>query len=110
MRWYCVLCFVASRLKNSTLRLLNARVTFTPSSRNTRSSGGGRKSGTTLGLPSGSSVYLIFALIDSFTFLPIARAENSDDTGAVRESYGQNATARLAEADNALFLSAVDRV
>src|SRR5882672_8604007 len=71
MRWYWVLCFVASRLKNSTLRLLSARVTFTPSSRKTRSSGAGRKSGTTLGLPKGSSVYLVFALIDPFTLSPL---------------------------------------
>ena len=41
MRWYCVLCLRASFLKNSTLRLLNEMVTFTPSSRKTRSSGAG---------------------------------------------------------------------
>ena len=35
MRWYCVLCFCASLLKNSTLRLLSAIVTLTPSSRTT---------------------------------------------------------------------------
>src|SRR5882762_951737 len=46
MRWYCVLCLRASVLKKSTLRLLNAMVTLTPSSLKTRSSGRGRKSGT----------------------------------------------------------------
>src|SRR5205085_1677458 len=85
MRWYCVLCFAASRLKKSTLRLLRARVTFMPSSRNTRSSGAGRKSGTTLGLPKGSSVYLVFALIDPLSFAPIARAKDPNDIGAVRK-------------------------
>ena len=63
MRWYCVLCLRASVLKKSTLRLLNAMVTLTPSSLKTRSSGRGRKSGTTLGFPRGSSVYLIFPLM-----------------------------------------------
>ena len=53
---------LASRLKNSTLRLDNAMVTLIPSSRNTSWSGEGRKSRTTLSSPSGSSVYLILAL------------------------------------------------
>jgi len=64
MRWYCVLFFRAAALKNATLRLLKAIVTLMPSSRNTRSSGRGRKSGTTLIFPRGSFVYLIFAFID----------------------------------------------
>src|SRR5258708_7489575 len=49
IRWYCVLCLRASVLKKSTLRLLNAIVTFTPSSRKTKSSGRGTKSGTSIG-------------------------------------------------------------
>src|SRR6185503_4201576 len=72
MRWYCVLCFCASLLKNSTLRLLSAIVTLTPSSRKTKSSGLGRKSGTTFGSPRGSSVYLILSLIDSLSFAPVS--------------------------------------
>src|SRR6266436_6109604 len=78
MRWYCVLCLRASFLKNSTLRLLREIVTFTPSSRNTRSSGFGRKSGTTLTSPRGWSEYLIFSLIDSFSFAPISCAVDFD--------------------------------
>src|SRR5258705_8166324 len=110
MRWYCVLCFAASRLKNSTLRLLRARVTLMPSSRNTRSSGAGRKSGTTLGLPKGSSVYLIFALIDSLTFAPIARSKNPNDIGAVRKSCGEDAATHFAKAEVALFVRAVTSI
>src|SRR6266568_9042234 len=90
MRWYCVLCFRASPLKNSTLRLLNASVTLTPSSRKTRSSGRGRKSRTTFTLPRGSSVYLILALIDCLTPSPVASAKDSNDILAIREADGQN--------------------
>ena len=50
-------------MKNCTLRLLKAIVTLIPSSRKTRSSGGGRKSRIIFILPSGSFVYLILALI-----------------------------------------------
>src|SRR5579859_3441813 len=90
MRWYCVLCFCASLLKNSTLRLVNAIVTLTPSSRKTRSSGRGRKSGTTFGSPSGSSVYLIFPLIDSPSFPPIAGSEDPDYIVTVGKPDGEN--------------------
>ncbi len=85
MRWYWVWCFRAVLLKNSTLRLLNAIVTFTPSSRKTRSSGRGRKSGTTFRFPSGSSAYLIFALIDVFPLAPITGAKDADHVLAIRE-------------------------
>ena len=59
-----VFCFAASGLKKSTLFLLRARVTFTPSSRNANSAGGGRKSGITRRSPNGSSVYFVLALIE----------------------------------------------
>src|SRR5882762_8943273 len=90
MRWYWVLCFAASRLKKSTLRLLSARVIFTPSSRNARSSGAGRKSGTTLGLPKGSSVYLIFAFIELLTPSPVAGTEDANNALPVGESDGED--------------------
>src|SRR5882724_1799737 len=77
--------FRASLLKNSTLRLLNVRVTLIPSSRKTRSSGGGRKSGTTFRRPRGSSVYFIFALIDSLALSPVVRPEDLDHLFTVRE-------------------------
>src|SRR5437879_3369429 len=73
-------------------------VTLTPSSRNTRSSGRGRKSGTTLGFPRGSSVYLIFSLIDSLSFTPIACTVNTDYIIAVGESNRDNAAADPAKA------------
>ena len=61
----------ASSLKNSRLRLLNAIVALTPSSRKTRSSGRGRQSGTIFSLPRRSSVYLTFSLTRLLT-LPSA--------------------------------------
>src|SRR6476469_1561738 len=64
MRWYCVWFFSACDLKNSTLRLLSAIVTFTPSSRKASWSGGGRKSRTTRTSPMGSLVYFVFVVID----------------------------------------------
>src|SRR6202158_5037547 len=90
MRWYWVLCFAASCLEKSTLRLLSARVIFTPSSRNTRSSGAGRKSGTTLGLPRGSSVYFIFAFIKLLAPSPIAGAKDANDALPIDEPDGEH--------------------
>lgn len=110
MRWYCVLCLVASRLKNSTLRLLKASVIFTPSSRKTRSSGAGRKSATTFGRPMGSSVYLIFAFINLFAFPPVSRANYPDDAGAIGEANGEYATANRAKAEIARLFRAVHRI
>ena len=99
MRWYCVLCFAASRLKkSSTLRLLSASVTFTPSSRKARSSGGGRKSGTTLSSPRSSSVYLIFALLDA-ALSPIAGSKYTNDAGAISEADRHDRPADLAKAE-----------
>ncbi len=103
MRWYWVLCFAASCLKKSTLRLLSAKVIFTPSSRNTRSSGAGRKSETTLGLPKGSSVYLIFALIELLSPPPIAGTKDANNALSIGESDGEYATAHRAKAEVALF-------
>src|SRR3990172_6984603 len=87
MRWYWVPCFSASRLKNSTLRVERAIVIFTPSSCRTKSSGLGRKSGTTFTLPIGSFVYLIFALIDSLSFAPVASANDTNSAFTVSEAH-----------------------
>src|SRR3990172_7842294 len=86
MRWYWVPCLSASRLKNSTLRLERAMVIFTPSSRSIRSSGLGRKSGTTFSFPKGSFVYLIFALINSFALSPVASSKYPDHVITVCEA------------------------
>src|SRR5690242_7656028 len=107
MRWYCVLCFCASFLKNSTLRLLSAMVTFTPSSRKTKSSGRGRKSGTTSKSPRGSSVYRILSLIDSLSFAPVASPVDANDLGAVGKADCQDAATDLAEAVVPLLARAV---
>ena len=110
MRWYCVLCFAASRLKNSTLRLLNASVTFTPSSRKTRSSGAGKKSATTLGFPKGSFVYLILELIDSFALSPIAGAKDANNAGSISKADSKNFAANYAKTEKAFFVHAMGRV
>src|SRR6266699_466721 len=110
MRWYCVLCLRASVLKKSTLRLLNAMVTLTPSSLKTRSSGRGRKSGTTLGFPRGSSVYLIFSLIYSPAFPPVGGAKNPNDIVAIGKPDRQDPAFDLAEAVEPLFTRAVGRI
>src|SRR5947208_16443702 len=107
MRWYCVLCLRASVLKKSTLRLLNAMVTLTPSSLKTRSSGRGRKSGTTLGFPRGSSVYLIFPLIYPLAFPPVAGAENPNDIVAIGKPDRQDPAFDLAETVEPLFTGTV---
>jgi len=95
MRWYWVPCLSASRLKKSTLRLDRAIVTFTPSSFSTKSSGLGKKSGMTFSFPSGSFVYLIFALINSFSFAPISGANDADDALAIREAYRHDPLSNL---------------
>src|SRR2546427_12822315 len=110
MRWYCVLCLRASFLKNSTLRLLKEIVTFTPSSRKTRSSGRGRKSGTTSRSPRGSSVYRIFSLIDSPSFLPVSSSVDADHLVAVSKAHGKDAASDLAEAVVPPFGRAVGKV
>jgi hypothetical protein len=94
-------------LKNSTLSLLRAIVTFTVSSLNTSSSGAGRKSGTTFKGPNGSSVYLIFALINLLTLAPIACTVNPDKTTAVCKSDSQDAASNLSETVIPFFTMAV---
>src|SRR2546426_10912739 len=109
MRWYWVRCFRASPLKNSTLRLLNAIVTFTPSSRETRSSGLGRKSGTTFRRPRGSFVYLIFLLIDRVwrwtRLLSIRRQERIAPTLNFESNHNSSATHLLIESSSQRFQS-----
>jgi hypothetical protein len=56
MRWYCVWRFAASDLKETTLRLLSASVTYTPTFRNANSAGDGKKSVMTSTSPMGSWV------------------------------------------------------
>src|SRR5258708_38179992 len=82
-------------------------VTLTPSSLKTRSSGRGRKSGTTLGFPRGSSVYLIFPLIYPLAFPPVAGAKNPNDIVPVGEPDGQDPAFDLAEAVEPLFTGTV---
>src|SRR5207245_2293582 len=72
-------------------------VTFTPSSRKTRSSGRGRKSGTTLRVPRGLSVYLILSLIDSLSFAPIAGSEDTDYVLKVSEANREDSDTNLPE-------------
>jgi len=107
MRWYCVLCFRASFLKKSTLRLLKAIVTLTPSSRKTNSSGRGRKSGTTVSFPSGSSVYLILSLIDLPSLAPVPGPEDANHASTVREPHREDTTLDPTEAVVSSFARAV---
>ena len=50
-------------------------------------SGLGRKSGTTFRSPSGSSVYLIFSLMNPLSFAPLSGAVDADHVLAVREAH-----------------------
>jgi hypothetical protein len=106
MRWYCVPCLWASRLKKSTLYLESAIVILTPSSRNTSASGGGRKSLITFSRPSGSFVYLIRLLIDTLALAPESGAENANDAPAIGESYSEHAATDTAETVVAFFSGA----
>src|SRR3990172_1439472 len=92
------------------LSLLRAIVTFTVSSLNTSSSGTGRKSGTTFSGPIGSSVYLIFALIDLFPFSPIACTENSDNAKAVCKTDSQDTVADHAKTEIAFVAMTVRHI
>ena len=85
-------------------------MTFTVSSLNTSSSGAGRKSGTTFNGPMGPSVYLIFALINLFTFAPVAGPEYPDSTIAVCESDSQNSAPDLPETVIPLFTMTMGQV
>lgn len=110
MRWYCMFCRAASRLKNSMLALLSDSVTLTDSSLNASSAGEGRKSFTTLNGPIGSLVYLIFALIDSPTIPPVTGAEDSDDITSIREPDSHDALADHSEAEIAFLYVAVGKI
>jgi hypothetical protein len=60
------------------------------SSRKTRSSGRGRKSGTIFSLPRRFSVYLTFPLIDLLPFAPGRRQPSRSSSIAVRPRYGRD--------------------
>ena len=110
MRWYCVLCFFASALKNSTLSLLSAMVTFTVSPEKASSSGDGRKSSTTSTGPTGSSVYLVFALINLFSLPPVTRSKYSDGSRSVSKPYGQDSTSIHTETIKPLLSFAMGKI
>lgn len=61
-------------------------------------------------LPRGSSVYLIFALIDCLSFAPIAGADDSNDRGAISEPHRENATINFTETVEPFFGLAVGDV
>src|SRR5258708_24115586 len=82
-------------------------VTLTPSSLKTRSSGRGRKSGTTLGFPRGSSVYLIFPLIYPLAFPPVAGAKNPNDIAAIGKPERQAPAFDLAATVEPLFTGTI---
>jgi len=60
-----------------------------------------------MGLPIGSSVYFIFALINCLTLSPVSGSENSNDSRTMRESERQDTTANLTEAIEPSFFVAV---
>src|SRR6185503_8544310 len=59
---------------------------------------GSRQEIGTFRSPKGSSVYLIFSLIDSLSFPPVTRAMDADDVPAVGEPDRENAGTHLPEA------------
>ena len=93
-----------------TLRLLKEIVTFTPSSRKTRSSGRGRKSGTTSRSPWGSSVYRIFSLIDSLSFAPVSSTKDPDNSVTVCEAHSQDTSVHAAKTVIPLLFGAMFQV
>jgi hypothetical protein len=108
--WYCVLYFLASFLKKSTLVLLRAIVTLTVSSFRASSSGEGRKSEMTLTFPIGSSVYFIFPFIYLFPFPPVSGADNSDFIFSMGKSYGHNSASDSIKTIIPLFLITVFQI
>lgn len=78
MRWYCVLCFRASPLKNSTLRLQGNGDLY-PFIPKDQIFGRRKKVGNDPKIAEGSSVYLIFSLINTLPFSPIASSIDSND-------------------------------
>jgi len=90
---------LASRLKKSRLRRESESVTFTFSSRGTRSAGAGKKSSITRTRPISPGVYLtVLLLIDSLSFPPIAGAENADAACAIGKAYRHHAASDDAKA------------
>jgi hypothetical protein len=73
-------------------------VTLTVSSLNTSLSGEGKKSGMTFSSPIGSSVYLIFVLINTFSFPPVAGTEYADGTPTIGKADRKDTTANFSEA------------
>ena len=90
--------------------MLREIVTLTDSSRNASSAGEGRKSGTILISPNGSSVYFIFVLINRLAFPPVTGSKNANDVVAIREAYRDNAIPDLAKTVVAHFFVAVVQV
>ena len=90
--------------------MLRAIVTLTVSSFRASSSGEGRKSGTALTLPIGSSVYFIFLFIYFLSFPPISGANNSDFVFSVGESYSHNSTRSSPKAIISLFVITVFKI
>src|ERR1700733_2812607 len=100
MRWYGTRRFLASRLKKSRLRRDSESVTFTLSSRGTRSLGAGRKSLITRTRPISPAVYLtVLLLIDSLSLPPKAGAKNADTSCAIGEAHREYAVPNPAEAE-----------
>src|SRR5947199_5176434 len=85
-------------------------VTFTVSSLNTNALGGGRKSGITLRSPSGSSVYLVFSLIELLPFPPVACSEYPDLAPAARKPNSQHAASNLFETVISFFAFAMGKI
>src|ERR1700733_2101200 len=98
MRWYGTRRFLASRLKKSRLRRDSDSVTFTFSSRGTRSSGAGKKSSITRTRPISPAVYLtVLLLIDFLSFPPIPGAKYTNAPGAVCEAHRHHTAGHPAE-------------
>src|SRR5580704_8063387 len=111
MRWYGTRRFLASRLKKSRLRRDSDSVTFTFSSRGTRSAGAGRKSSIRRTRPISPAVYLtVLLLIESFSFPPIAGAEDADSAAAPSETHRHHAAADHAEAEVARLRAAMVQI
>ncbi len=92
------------------LFLLRVIVTLTDSSRYANSAGEGRKSGTILIPPNGSSVYFIFVLIDRLAFPPVAGSEYANDVVPIGKAYGNNAISYFAKTVVTNFFVAVAHV
>ena len=84
--------------------------TLTESSLNASSPGDGRKSEMTSRFPSGSSVYLIFTLIDLFPFPPVAGTNNADGGSPICKSDGENTVTNLSKAIVSFFCPTVGEV